>query len=205
MSISADRRRRAIADAIDFEQFVATASNFVDEFRANYDAVEFTADELARLSATYDGVDVLAIVEDWCPDVVANLPILARVAADTGAIRLHVVVRRPDTRDIADSYPYEGRSHIPTYVFFKGDGPDLGVIVERTAPVRTRVDDFLAGFFAEHPHLDRATFPAGLSEPDRATLLEQSLQFRRDIRDLERSSFVDAIVEVAHIPAPAAI
>jgi hypothetical protein len=25
-------------------------------------------------------IDVLAIVEDWCPDVVANLPIIARIA-----------------------------------------------------------------------------------------------------------------------------
>jgi hypothetical protein len=201
MPISIERRRRAIAEAITFDQFVDGTVNFTDDFRANYAAVELTATDRRLLEQIAEPVDVLAIVEDWCPDVVANLPIFARIAEETGAIRLHVVVRGEATRDVADSYPYEGRSHIPTYVFSVGDGEDLGVIVERTAPIRELVEQFLEAFFAAHPGIDRTSFPGSLSDEQRTELVQGSTQLRRDVRDLERSSFVSEIVEIASVHA----
>jgi len=62
--------------------------------------------ERARAVAGAVSFDAFAIVEDWCPDVAANLPIIARIAEDTGALRLHVLIRDDTHRDIADAYPY---------------------------------------------------------------------------------------------------
>jgi thiol-disulfide isomerase/thioredoxin len=195
--ISVARRQQAFHQSISFDQFVASAQNFTDEFRANYLATALDDHDRAALSQIEDHVEVLAIVEDWCPDVVANLPILARIAQDTGKIRLHVLVRDDRTRDVADAYPFEGRSHIPTYVFIDPAGVELGVIVERTAPIQEHVEALLASFFTAHADVDRATFPAGISDDVKAELLEASLRLRRELRDLERTSFIDAITAIA--------
>jgi hypothetical protein len=193
MSISADRRVRAFTQSVSFDQFVESSQNFTTEFRENYLATSLDDQDRAILDGIDEPIDVLAIVEDWCPDVVANLPIFARVADETTAIRLHFLVRNDDTRDVADAYPYEGRSHIPTYVFSSRAGTELGVIVERTGPIRARVETFINAFFASHPELDRATFPASLTEEQKTELVANSLQLRSDLRDLERNNFVEAI------------
>jgi thiol-disulfide isomerase/thioredoxin len=197
MSASLQRRRQAIAASITFAHFVETSSRFTSDFQANYAAVQFDDHDRAALNRIPDPIDVLAIVEDWCPDVVANLPILARIADDTGKIRLHVVIRDDTSRDLADAYPWEGRSHIPTYVFSDHSGRELGVIVERTPPIRARVQSFLDAFFAAHAEIDPTAFPSGLTEQLKAELVEDSLQLRRDLRDLERSSLVEAIGTLA--------
>jgi thiol-disulfide isomerase/thioredoxin len=193
MPISPQRRREAIAAATTFTRFVDSSSNFTSEFRANYTAVRFGEHDRRALDAIGAPVDVLAIVEDWCPDVVANLPILARISDDTEKLRLHVLIRDDTNRDIADTYPWEGRSHIPTYVFSDSSGEELGVIIERTAPIREHVQSFLNDFLAAHTEVDATTFPIGLTENLRSELIENSLQLRRDLRDLERSSLVEAI------------
>jgi hypothetical protein len=200
--ISDARRQQAFADAITFENFVRTSRNFTAEFAENYAATKLDAADLQVLQLIQEPIDVIAIVEDWCPDVVANLPILARIADDTGKIRLHVLLRNDASRDVADAYPYEGRSHIPTYVFSDRSGAELGVIVERTKPVRARVQVYLDAFFAQHSELDQTSFPLGLTDDLRAELRTGALQLRRDLRDLERSSFVLAIAEFAARSVP---
>jgi hypothetical protein len=201
MSISDDRRRQAFAQSITFTQFVETSTNYTHHFRDNYDATVLDGADRTILDGIEVPIDVLAIVEDWCPDVVANLPILARIADDTGKIRLHVLIRDNASRDIADAYPYEGRSHIPTYVFSDESGLELGVIVERTPVIREKVDVFIEEFCAAHPALDPATFPVDITDGQKAELIGESLQLRRDLRALERSSFVEALGALAtHSP-----
>jgi hypothetical protein len=197
MSISAERRRQAFDQSISFAQFVERAQNFRAEFGDNYARTELDSLDHAVLARIEGTIDVLAIVEDWCPDVVANLPILARAADESDRLRLHVLIRDDVTRDVADAYPFEGRSHIPTYVFSDRDGAELGVIVERTAPIRERVNSFLETFFDAHPELNPDTFPAGLTENVRAELTAASLDLRRGLRDLERRSIFDAIEALA--------
>jgi hypothetical protein len=75
MPISPARRRQAIADSTTFAVFVDCSTNFTSEFRENYAAAELDdrdRQSLSSLSKIDGSIDVLAIVEDWCPDVVAN-------------------------------------------------------------------------------------------------------------------------------------
>ena len=199
MPLSADRLTHAYAQSITFDDFVETSQHFTAEFRETYAGTQLDDRDHAVLRGIRERIEVLAIVEDWCPDVVANLPILARVADETDKIRLHVLIRSEATRKVADAYPFEGRSHIPTYVFHDHQGVELGVIVERTDPIRERVNSFLESFFQTHPELNRETFPAGLTQELKSEITQASLRLRRGLRDLERSSFVDAIA--ALVPA----
>jgi hypothetical protein len=195
--ISSSRRAQAFAQSVTFDEFVAASTNFTTTFRENYAAADLDDSDRAVLNRIAEPIDVLAIVEDWCPDVAANLPVLARIADETGKVRLHVLVRGDATRDVADAYPYEGRSHIPTYVFSLGTDTELGVIVERTPLIRARVDEYLVSFFGAHPELDRATFPAGLTAELKAELV--ALRLQRGLLDLERASLVEALGVLAAI------
>lgn len=197
MSISPARRRQAFADSRSFAAFVATTTSFTDEYQANHAAATLDDRDRELLAGITRPVDVLAIVEDWCPDVVATLPVLARVAEETPSVALHVLVRDEAHRDIADAYPHEGRSHIPTYVLSDREGTELGVIIERTPAVHEHVRAFVDGFLAEHPEIDPAAFPAGLSERQRAELTDGSLRLRRELRDLERRTLIERIAELA--------
>lgn len=203
MSISVDRRRQAFDQSVTFQRFLDQAGHFVSDYHDSYAHAVLDQDDRAAIAGIAGPIDVLAIVEDWCPDVVANLPIVARLAEATDQLRLHVLIRDDATRDVADAYPYEGRSHIPTYVFSDAAGVELGVIVERTAPIQERVDVFLAQFFSAHPELDRSTFPSGIADAVKAELTESALQLRRDLRELERKSLIAAIGALA--PSRAAV
>ncbi|WP_281174233.1 thioredoxin family protein [Hamadaea tsunoensis] len=185
----------ALAQSITFDEFVATSRNFTAEFRENYAGTRLDDRDRAVLERIAEPIEVLAIVEDWCPDVAANLPILARIADDSGKIRLRVLVRDDASRDVADAYPYEGRSHVPTYVFSSGAGDELGVVVERTPVIRERVEEYLVSFFDAHPQLDRSTFPAGLTDELKAELV--ALRLQHALRGPERASFVEVIGELA--------
>ena len=199
MPISPERRRQAYANSITFATFVDTAAQFAAELDANYKATKITLQERRALKRINDPIEVLAIVEDRRPDVLASLPILARIADETGRICLHVLVPDESTGDVADAYTTDGRSRIPTYVFSDSSGRELGVIVERIPQVRERVTEFLDAFVAGHPELDRETFPAGLTPDLQAELTQSSIQLRRAMRDLERSSFIAAITEFASL------
>jgi hypothetical protein len=197
MTITPDRLQRAYAQSVDFATFVAGTAQHTADFLANHEAVAFDADDRAVIEALPQRIEILAIVEDWCPDVVANLPIVARLAEASERVGLHVLVRGPETGDVADAYPHEGRSHIPTYVVFDAAGAELGVIVERTPEIHREVVALLQGFFAEHPELDRATFPSGLDDAAKAGLVRRSLGRRVELRDLERRTLLRALAALA--------
>lgn len=78
-------------------------------------------------------VRILAIVEDWCPDCVFNVPIVARLAeaSDSAALR---IVRRRDHRALADRFLGRGGvNRLPTFVFLGADGNVTGYWSERCA------------------------------------------------------------------------
>jgi len=202
--ITRSRWEEVERDAVTFEAFVSSAVNHVDDFRSNYDAVTLNDDDHRLLGDLPAGLRVAAIVEDWCPDVVANLPIVARVA-DAGYLQLDVVVRGPDTRDVADAFPLEGRSHIPTYVFLDSERTELGVLYERPHAVQAHVDQLLRSFTNEHPELDRGDLARTLSPELRAELSTRSVELRRALRELERRSLVGEIHAVIEDRRPSAL
>ncbi|MEV4418978.1 thioredoxin family protein [Patulibacter sp. NPDC049589] len=201
-AVPAERLRRAFEQAIGFDAFLAGVATHADEFAVALDRTALDDADRALLATIPARVDVLAIVEDWCPDVVVTLPVVHRIAEASDRFDLHVLVRGPETRDVADAYPFEGRSHIPTYVVLNAEGDELGVLVERTPELGVAVGGLLDAFLAEHPGLDRAAFPAGLTDDARADLTRRSFALRADLHELERRTLVRDLVAIAAGTAP---
>jgi thiol-disulfide isomerase/thioredoxin len=86
-----------------------------------------------ELAARPDGpAKVLALSEDWCPDVFRGLPVMARIAEAAG-MELRIF-SRDQNLDIMDEFLKQGQHRsIPTFVFYTRDQRYLAHWIERPA------------------------------------------------------------------------
>src|SRR4029078_9852814 len=77
--------------------------------------------DLAPFKGLKKPVNVLMLAEDWCGDVIANTPIVGRIAAPGDTLTLRVFLR-DQNEDLMNQYLKEGKyKSIPTVVFFDED------------------------------------------------------------------------------------
>ena len=91
------------------------------KFDYNYDETRLTDDDaraFRELASRPDGpARVLALGEDWCPDVFRGLPVMARIAEAAG-MELRVFSRDQNI-DIMNEFLHEGKHQsIPVFVFY---------------------------------------------------------------------------------------
>jgi selenoprotein W-related protein len=94
----------------------------------------------------------MAIVEDWCSDVVWGLPVVARLAEVLGpALDLRCFIR-DEHRDLIVPYLNGGRfESVPVFAFFDAGWREVGHFIERPAAVSDRRADEIAAIYASHP------------------------------------------------------
>jgi Thioredoxin len=112
-----------------------------EKFQYNYDETQVSADDagaLKRLVEMPNGpARVLALGEDWCPDVFRGLPVMARIAEAAG-MELRVFPR-DDNLDIMNEFLNHGESQsIPTFVFYTRDHRYIAHWIER--PVKANAE-----------------------------------------------------------------
>jgi hypothetical protein len=125
------------ARGLTYVDYIGGIETNQEEFVANYQEIvlrpedqQFFA-EVPRLLESQ--IKVLALAEDWCPDVVANLPVMARIAGSIPGAELRVFPR-DENLDIMDQYLLRGQFRsVPTFVFFDQDFRELGRWIERPA------------------------------------------------------------------------
>jgi hypothetical protein len=107
-----------------------------DKFQLNYDETQLSdadTQTFRELVAKENGpAKVLALGEDWCPDVVRGLPVMARIAEASG-MELRIFPR-DDNLDIMQEFLNEGKyESIPTFVFYTRDHELIAFWSERPA------------------------------------------------------------------------
>lgn len=95
-----------------------------EKFQFNYDETRVSAadaEAFRRLAGLPDGpAKVLALGEDWCPDVFRGLPVIARIA-EAGGMDLRIFPR-DDNLDIMNEFLNQGQHQsIPAVVFYTRD------------------------------------------------------------------------------------
>jgi hypothetical protein len=196
---TASRLLRAVQESLTFDEFLRDNPSR-DEFERSYAAADPSAAEVDRLVglAPSGGLVAVAIVEHWCPDVVASLPFVQKLAERAGPseLRLAVVVRDASSADLAAAYAPAGVSRIPTYVLVTADGRELGVLVERTAAAQAVVDALQAEFAAEHGLATGEGFFASLDDDLRAQYVARARERRHATADAEHRSLAAAFAEL---------
>jgi hypothetical protein len=197
--------RERLAGALTPDQYIETMASNRALFEENLAATRITREEHAFFAAMPAPLGVLVLTEDWCGDSAANLPIVVRLARDTGGLTVRIL-RREGNEDIAGRYLLDdGRNHIPTYIVHDEALNELGHIIERPAAVTEKINAFRAGWHARHPGLgDAATAIAELEPEVRERFLADLKDYRKELRDVEQRALIAglrAIAERALAPA----
>src|SRR5258708_6995663 len=117
MAISQER----FAQGLTYEAFKAQMTRNQERFEANERRFTPDATELAVFAGLRRPLHVLVLAEDWCGDVIDNLPILGRLAAESGTLDLRIFPRDQHL-DLMDQYLKEGKFRsIPAIIFFEDD------------------------------------------------------------------------------------
>ena len=157
--------RERFDQGMTYDEFKSQMTRNQERFAANERRAEIDPATLAAFRALPLPLNVLVLAEDWCGDVIDNLPILGRLAAESGKLTLRVFLRDQHP-DLMDQYLNQGlyRS-IPVFAFFDDQFHGLGQFIERPPSVTERRAERRRTIFAAHPEfVSPDTPPAQLPE-----------------------------------------
>jgi hypothetical protein len=141
---------------------------------------------------------VLALVEETSGDVVFNLPILMKLAEQSGKLHIHIL-RREQNLDIAAQYLLRsGRNHLPTYIFYNQQGEEIGTFIERPFFVTELMAGWFEEFWEKHEDLPGyGSLPGQMPEVSRRALIEFFAEKREPYRAQEASEILQHIARLA--------
>ncbi len=171
------------AQGVTYEAFKASMTRNREELEENERAVTLDPADLAAFRALPRPLHVVAVAEDWCGDVVANLPVLARLAAASGNLDVRVFERSKHPELVA-RYMKEGKfESIPVFVFFDEAFREVGVWIERPASVTARRAERRLAIYASDPAFGSPDAPpADLPDEVRERLLAALVQMRAELK-----------------------
>ena len=134
---------------------------------------------------------VVVLAEDWCGDVIANLPVLGRLAAEVGTLDVRIFSRDQNT-DLMERWLNQGKyQSIPVFAFFDDGFRELGHWIERPASVTDLRARKRREIFAAHPEFGSPDAPVDQLADDVRGRLQAELQQMRD----ETAPFANAEVQ----------
>ncbi|HEX6817780.1 MAG TPA: thioredoxin family protein [Ktedonobacterales bacterium] len=195
--------RERLNQGMTYDQYKSQMTRNQERFEANEQSVKPTAQQLAPVKNLPQPLDVLVLAEDWCGDVIDNLPILGRLAQESGKLNLHVFLRDQNL-DLIDQYLNQGKFRsIPVFVFFDGNLNELGRFIERPESVTERRAKLRRDLSAEHPEYGSPeTSIAELPEDVRTQVMQAMADRRAQVRPADQADVIAAIDEiVGRVPA----
>ena len=128
-----------LAQGMSYEQFKDSMTRNRDVVETNERAVALDPGDVAFFKALPRPLTVIALAEDWCGDVIANLPVLARLAAATGKLDVHIFDKSKHP-DLMKRWLKQGQfESIPVFALFGEGMRELGVFIERPDSVSASV------------------------------------------------------------------
>jgi hypothetical protein len=169
-----------------------------DRLEENERRVDLSDDDLAAFRALPRPVKVLVLAEDWCGDVIANLPVLGRLAKDSGKLNVRIFLRDQND-DIMQRYLNKGQfKSIPVFVFLDDDFRELGHWIERPASVTEVRAKRRKEIFAAHPEFGSPDAPIdALSEGVRVRLQDELMKMREQTTKFANAEVVRELREIA--------
>lgn len=169
-----------------YEAYKAQMTRNRERLEENEQTVAFADADLQFFKDLPQPLNVVVLTEDWCGDAIANVPVLGRLAAESGTLNLRIFLRDQNP-DLMDQYLNGGvHRSIPVFVFFDQDFHELGHWIERPAVVSQMQGKLIGDLFATEPALQGLsmdTSPAQLPEAARMRLMQALMGFRAENRE----------------------
>jgi hypothetical protein len=191
--------RERFDSGMTYDEYKAQMTRSREQFEANERGLQLDPADLAPFQNLPQPLNVLVLAEDWCGDVIANLPILGRIAADSGKLNVRVFLRDQNA-DLMDQYLNKGEFRsIPTMVFFDDTFNEVGRFIERPDSVTKLRAQKRLEIFEQNPEFGSPTAPVDqLPEDVRIRLNEQLTRMRQEMMPFANAEVVRelrAIVE----------
>jgi thiol-disulfide isomerase/thioredoxin len=169
-----------------------------DRLEENERRVDLNKEDLAAFRALPRPVKVVVLAEDWCGDVIANLPVLGRLAKETGKLDVRIFLRDQND-DIMQRYLNKGQfKSIPVFVFFDDTFRELGHWIERPASVTEVRAKRRKDVFAAHPEFGSPDAPVDqLAEDVRLRLQTELAKMRDETTKFANAEVVRELREIA--------
>jgi len=199
MSITKDRFDQGMT----YDAYKAQMTRNQERLEANEQSLDLAGADLDFFQQLPQPLNVVAIAEDWCGDVINNLPVLGQLAATSGKLTVRVFPRDQNL-DLMDQYLKEGQFRsIPVFVFFDEAFRELGHWIERPARIHEMQTAMRSNLFATDPllaNIDPTMSPGQMPEEARNRYMQANATFRTEHRtesDREVVRELRAIVERA--------
>ncbi|MDO8613049.1 MAG: thioredoxin family protein [Dehalococcoidia bacterium] len=167
-----------------WEQYLEHIKRNREKFEYNYAETVLTDDDAEAyrsLAARPDGpAKVLALGEDWCPDVFRGLPVMARIAEAAG-MELRIFPR-DDNLDIMNEFLNHGEHQsIPALVFYTRDHRYIAHWIERPAKANAELGQVAAIIQGKEQEEARAAYNEFQRGPVWASWRQETV---RELREL---------------------
>lgn len=181
MTVSRERFEQGMT----YTAYRAQMTRNQDRFDETERTVQLKAEDVAFFKGLAQPLNVLVLAEDWCGDVIANLPVLGRLAQESGKLNLRIFLRDQNL-DLMDRYLNAGQFRsIPVFVLFDADFREIGHWIERPAKLTEMIQEVRNRAFATDPELagfSPDTSPSELPEEARLHLRQVMADFRAEMR-----------------------
>jgi hypothetical protein len=177
-----------------YDAYKAQMTRNKEQVEQNEKDVELKSDDVQALKSLPKPVNVMALAEDWCGDVVANLPILGKLAQESGGkLNVRILLRDQEPgSQVMDQYLNRGEfKSIPTFIFLDGDFNELGVWIERPDSVTKLRAEKQKALYAAHPEWGDSSKPiAELPEDIRTQVQQASAAMRAETKPFANAEVV---------------
>ena len=192
--------REQFEAGLSYDAYKAQMTRNKEQVEQNEKDLQVSAEDKSAFQALPNAVNVMALAEDWCGDVVANLPILGRLEKEAGGklnVRIHLRDQEPGST-IMDQYLNKGQyKSIPTFIFLDADFNELGVWVERPESVTKLREEKRLALYAAHPDWGDPSKPiAELPEDVRTQVQQASGAMRNETKPFANAEVVREIREL---------
>jgi len=165
---------------ITYDEFKAAMTRNQERFAENESRVALDPETVRTFKSLPKPLRVLVLAEDWCGDVIANLPILGRLDKEVPALDVRIFYRDQNL-DLMERWLNQGKyQSIPVFVFFDENFRELGHWIERPASVTERRAAERKKIFAAHPEFGSPDAPVDQLPEDVRTRLQSELQKMRE-------------------------
>ena len=168
------------ATGLSYEDYKKAMTRNLDRVEANEGRVALDPEAVRFFKSLPQPLNVVVLAEDWCGDVIANLPIIGRLAREVGKLNMRIFYRDKNV-DLITHWLNQGKyQSIPVVAFFDKDFRELGHWIERPASVTELRAKKRSEIFAAHPEYGSPDAPVDQLPEDIRTKLQADLQKMRD-------------------------
>lgn len=175
--------REQFESGMTYDAYKAQMTRNREQVEQNEKDLELKHEDVQALRNLPQRVNVMALAEDWCGDVVANLPILGKLGQESNGklnVRIHLRDQQPGEA-IMNQYLNKGQfKSIPTFVFLDDNFKELGVWIERPESVTKLREEKRLALYAQHPEWGDPGKPIAELPEDVRTQVQQATSALRN-------------------------